>query len=209
MSTIVGYLYRGYRYTPLAMKEFLIRIGKIPRSAFEPRLGGWGQRLTEPDIATVIDAYANTPGRGIFVFMDQPETYSDNDWPKFIFDDEATWEEQAQYLGAPDIRDMYDGNMDLVDKKIMAQNGGKIPSRIVAKVYHSPTEFDGGNSWHYVVEAFPLHDVTPGLEAAVIDYGSTRSEGRSWECVRNALANRSDYDCAEFVQVRADRRPKP
>lgn len=211
MSNIVGYLYRGVRYTPLGMKEFLIRTGKIDREVFEPTVdrGAFYVPLPEPSIATVIDAHAETPALGAMVFMDQPETYSDNDWPKYIFDDEVADEETMHYIGAPDVRDMFDGQMDAVDRKIMAQNGGTIPSRIVAKVYYAPTEFDGGNSWHYVVEAIPLHDVVKNAEAATIDYGNVASKRRAWSCITAALVNRSRYDAQEFVQVRADRRPKP
>jgi hypothetical protein len=213
MSTIVGYLYRGVRYTPLGMKEFLIRTGKIDRAVFEPTVdrGAFYVPLPEPSIATVIDAHAETPALGVMVFMDQPETYSDNDWPKYIFDDEVSDEETMHYIGAPDVRDWFDGRVASVDNKIMRQNDGRIPSRIRAKVYYAPTEWDGGNSWHYVVEAFPLHDSAAGRshDAGTIDYGNVESKARAWECITKALANRQDYDGQAFVQVRADRRPKP
>lgn len=106
MSIIVGYLYKGARYTPLAIKEVLIRENKIPRSAFEPRrdLGGLGYRLPEPELATVIDAYAKVSD-GRMLFMDQPDTYSDMDWPKFIFDDEVTEQEQAYFTGISGVRE--------------------------------------------------------------------------------------------------------
>lgn len=100
MSKIVGYLYRDTRYTPLGMKEWLIREGLIPREAFEPRAEAFGTPLPEPGIDTVIDAYAPKDPQ---VFMDQPETYSSDDWPKFVFDDEVPEWSLAYFVGAPDV----------------------------------------------------------------------------------------------------------
>lgn len=92
----------------------------------------------------------------------------------------------------------------VTDEEAMAANNGTIPARIVAAVRHSPTEWDGGWSWHWTVDAYPLHD--PEGDPAIIDYGSATSKEDGWLAVESTLANRDAADNPEFVHVRADKR---
>ena len=94
----------------------------------------------------------------------------------------------------------------VTDEGIMAANNGTIPSRIVAAVHYSPTEWDGGWSWHWTVDAYSLHD--PEGDPAIIDYGSATSKENGWLAVENTLANRAAAENPEFVHVRSDKRRK-
>lgn len=193
MSKIVGYLFRGTRYTPLGMKEWLIRDGRIPREAFEPRrdLGmGLGYALPRPGIDTVIDAYAPTDPQ---VFMDQPETYSSDYWPKFVFDDEVPEWSLAYFIGRPDVVAEFSGATM------------RIAARIVAKVYHVAAFNE--NPWCYTVDAYPLYDVDG--RPINIDYGNVESADQAWSCVEFILANRDQFDHEEYVHIRADKRGMP
>lgn len=205
MATIVGYAYKGKVYTPLGMKALLIKSNRIGRYKFEPRYLN-GQRQVEPAISEVIANFVRLCGRD----MDAPDTYDSADLPKPVFDDEVTEEEQAMFLSIRHVNAMVMHEHDLclacnplTDEQVMAGNDGKIPARIVAKVWHDAM-FSPQNPWFYAIDAYPLHD--PQGDSATIDYGHVQREDQAWYAVTWALANRDRCDNPEYQHVRADKR---
>jgi len=98
---IVGYTYKAENYTPLGIKELLIREGRVAREVFEPRrtLGEVGLPPRWPSIYDVIATLVAEAGGDIAV----PETYDSGDHPKPIFQDEIEFGEDADFTGRPQV----------------------------------------------------------------------------------------------------------
>lgn len=205
MANIVGYAYKGKIYTPLGMKALLIKTNRIPRRRFEPPYTGYEAPAREPRIQDVISWFITLCGRD----MDAPDTYDSADLPKPVFDDEATEEEQAMFLSTRHVQAMVihqhgmcPGCNPPSDEEVMRRNDGKIPARIVARVWHDSVnpEFP----WFYTVDAYPMHD--PQAGPAFIDYGSVETAEQAWGCVAHVLTHRGECDNPEYQHVRADKR---